>query len=77
MSTNHAAVEPQTQPLPAELASPRAKLIYLYLQTERTASIDDLHEALGMAHISLYPILRKLASRGFVEIDGDQYHVRD
>ncbi|WP_276245393.1 helix-turn-helix domain-containing protein [Haladaptatus sp. YSMS36] len=75
MSSNHATVAPNRRPLPAQLASPRAKLVYLYLRTEQEATIDDLHEALGMAHISLYPILRKLASRGFVEAEGDRYRL--
>lgn len=74
MHSKHATATSQTQTLPTELASPRAKLIYLYLRTEREATINDLHKALDMAKISLYPILRTLVRRGFVAQEGDRYH---
>ncbi|WP_332898104.1 helix-turn-helix domain-containing protein [Haladaptatus sp. CMSO5] len=71
MHSKHATAT--TEILPPDLASPRAKLIYLYLRTEREATIDDLHEALDMAKIALYPILRKLIRRGYVEHEGGDY----
>ncbi|WP_336360906.1 winged helix DNA-binding protein [Haladaptatus sp. ZSTT2] len=75
MHSKHATATTET--LPPDLASPRAKLIYLYLhlylRTEREATIDDLHEALDMAKIALYPILRKLIRRGYVEHEGSDY----
>ena len=52
--------------LPTELESPRAKLVYLYLQPG-AASIDDLQRDLGVEKITLYSILRTLRERDLVE----------
>ena len=60
-----------TDPLPTELDSPRAKLVYLYLSTRTTsggpgASIDELQTQLGLQKITLYSILRTLRERELV-----------
>lgn len=61
-----------TDPLPKELDSPRAKLVYLYLATETTAdaasgaTIDELQTQLGLQKITLYSILRTLRERNLV-----------
>ncbi|UPW00443.1 TrmB family transcriptional regulator [Halorussus gelatinilyticus] len=55
-----------TDELPTELESPRAKLVYLFLQT-REASIDELQTGLGVKKITLYSILRTLRERELVE----------
>lgn len=60
--------------LPTELESPRAKLVYLYLQTD-DASIDDLQTDLGVQKITLYSILRTLRERELVEKRGGQFAV--
>ena len=52
--------------LPTELESPRAKLVYLYLQPG-AASIDDLQRDLGVEKITLFSILRTLRKRDLVE----------
>ncbi|WP_158056514.1 TrmB family transcriptional regulator [Halorussus halophilus] len=78
-----------TEPLPNELDSPRAKLVYLYLSTERTAatgttasdaggaSIDELQSQLDLQKITLYSILRTLRERNLVEKRGDSFAVAE
>lgn len=58
--------------LPSELESPRAKLVYLSLQTAG-ASIDDLQSDLGLQKIALYSILRTLRERELVEKRGGEF----
>ena len=60
--------------LPSELESPRAKLVYLSLQTAG-ASIDDLQSDLGLQKIALYSILRTLRERELVEKRGSEFVV--
>ncbi|WP_227775720.1 helix-turn-helix domain-containing protein [Haladaptatus pallidirubidus] len=60
-----------TAPMPDELASPRAKLVYLYLTTTRTATLDELQNGLGLPKMSLYTIVRTLRERDLVEQEGD------
>lgn len=60
--------------LPTELESPRAKLVYLYLQSD-AASIDDLQSDLDVQKITLYSILRTLRERGLVQKRDDQFAV--
>jgi len=59
--------------LPAELQSPRAKLVYLYLTTNGDATVSEMGESLGMKKLSLYSILKTLRSEGLVDCDGDRY----
>ena len=67
--------QPTRMELPAELDSPRAKLVYLYLQTHGQASLDELQVGLGMRKLSLYSILGTLSERGLVEGEAEQYVV--
>ncbi|WP_135825925.1 TrmB family transcriptional regulator [Halorussus ruber] len=60
--------------LPTELDSPRAKLVYLYLQ-RGGASIDDLQSDLEVKKITLYSILSTLRERGLVQKQGGQFAV--
>lgn len=60
--------------LPTELESPRAKLVYLYLQ-RGAASIDDLQSDLEVKKITLFSILSTLRERGLVEKQGTQFTV--
>ncbi|MFB6170278.1 MAG: helix-turn-helix domain-containing protein [Haloarculaceae archaeon] len=54
-------------PLPEDLESPRAKLVYLYLATNGTATLTDLQRGLGLKQLTLYSILGTLADRGLVD----------
>jgi hypothetical protein len=47
---------PGVAPL-VELASPRTKLVYLYLNIVEKATVEELHEALGIRYTELYSTL--------------------
>lgn len=59
--------------VPEELRSPRAKLVYLYLNAAGECSIDDLQRSLDLQKITLFSILDTLKGRGLVERDGDRF----
>ncbi len=61
--------------LPAELTSPRAKLVYLYVATHGGASIDELSVRLGMKKLALYSVVELLDSRELIRRDGSRYVV--
>ncbi len=59
--------------MPAELRSPRAKLVYLFLSMNGTATISELQDGLDMKKIALYSILKTLEKRDLISKDGDSY----
>ncbi|WP_458190468.1 helix-turn-helix domain-containing protein [Haladaptatus sp. NG-WS-4] len=61
--------------MPDELVSPRAKLVYLYLETTRGATLDELQNGLDLPKIALYTIVRTLRERGLVEKEGSAFTV--
>jgi DNA-binding IclR family transcriptional regulator len=58
-------------PLPDELDSPRAKLVYLSLVTTGGATLDELQTGLDLPKITLYTIIRTLRERGLVNQEGE------
>ena len=62
-----------TTSLPSELASPRAKLVYLYLDTTGQATADELAASLSMKKLAVLSVLRSLRSAGLVERTGDAF----
>ena len=62
-----------TTTVPADIESPRAKLVYLYLSTHDGATVDELRANLGMKKIALYSILKTLRDRGVVDQHTDRY----
>ena len=46
--------------LPRELRSPRAKLVYLYLNSSGKATISEMSDALGMKKLVLFSVLKNL-----------------
>jgi len=58
--------------LPTQLDSPRAKLIYLYLEST-PASLDDIQSDLGVPKLTLYSVLRTLREQGLVEKQDGQF----
>ena len=66
-------VERTTEPIPTTLESPRAKLVYLYLAMAREETVENMHNALGIKLISLYPVLETLIEKGLVQRDGSRY----
>jgi len=63
----------QTHTIPTSLQSPRAKLVYLFLSTNGTATINELQDGLNMKKISLYSILKTLQKKDIISKDGDRY----
>ena len=70
MSTGH-----MIEPVPEEIESPEAKLVYLYLEAADSATVDDVNEALTMKKIAALSVLGSLSSRGLVYKDGEHYAV--
>ncbi|MFB6269848.1 MAG: helix-turn-helix domain-containing protein [Halobacterium sp.] len=62
-----------TRQLPTGVESPRGKLVYLYLSTAESATLDELHEELDVPRITLYSVLKTLRGRGLVREDGERY----
>ncbi|MFB6123893.1 MAG: helix-turn-helix domain-containing protein [Haloferacaceae archaeon] len=65
--------EMRSPTLPAELVSAESKLVYLFLESTDGATIDDLHESLGMKKITIYPVLDSLREHGLVARDGQSF----
>jgi len=63
----------RTHTIPTSLQSPRAKLVYLFLSTNGTSTINELQDGLNMKKISLYSILKTLQKQDIVLKDGDSY----
>lgn len=57
--------------LPAEIDSPRAKLVYLFVTVSEETTVDDIQDALAMKKISLFSILGTLSKRDLVEKSGN------
>jgi predicted transcriptional regulator len=66
-------VERSIEPISSVLESPRTKLVYLYLTMAGEGTVDDVHDALGIKLISLYPVLETLIDNGLVQRDGSRY----
>ena len=64
-----------SEPVPDELESTEAKLVYLYLEAAGSATIDEVNETLTMKKLAVLSVLGSLSSRGLVRKDGDCYAV--
>jgi sugar-specific transcriptional regulator TrmB len=62
-----------TRQLPTGVESPRGKLVYLYLATAESATLEELHDELDVPRITLYSVLKTLRGRDLVREDGQQY----
>jgi DNA-binding MarR family transcriptional regulator len=60
-------------PLPDEIDSPRAKLVYLYLSVDDGGSLSELQEHLGLPKITLLSVLAALSSAGYVDRKNGRY----
>lgn len=80
----HPSVKPRTDDvtrvhdprIPDGIESPRTKLVYLYLSVMGAATIDRLQVDLGVNRLTLFPVLRTLVNRGYVESVGHTYVAR-
>lgn len=65
----------ETTDLPTELDSTSSKLVYLYLRSTGACTIDELQASLDMKKISLYPLLKSLSKKGYVDSEGETYQL--
>lgn len=70
-------VENRSVSVPAELASPVAKLVYLHLAATGSATLDRLAADLDLQKLTLYAVLDTLESRRFVTVDEEEYDLCD
>jgi hypothetical protein len=61
----------ETIDIPDRIASPQAKLVYLYLDVRGTVTVDELGAALGLPKLALFSILGTLDEYDLVARDGD------
>ncbi|NGM67543.1 TrmB family transcriptional regulator [Natronolimnobius sp. AArcel1] len=61
--------------MPEDLASPRAKLVYLYLTTNGSATADELRSALDVNKSTVLSITGTLRERGHLERRNGRYEL--
>jgi predicted O-methyltransferase YrrM len=57
--------------MPDRITSSQAKLVYLYLRTRGTTTVDELGTALGLPKLALFSILGTLGEYDLIVRDGD------
>ena len=63
----------QLDSLPAELDSPQAKLVYLYLDATGGTTVADLKKTLSLRKMAILSVLRTLSKQELVEKNGATY----
>ncbi len=61
--------------VPEEINSSTAKLVYVYLKSVTSATLEQICESLSLKQITLLPILKKLITHGFVKKSNQKYSV--
>ncbi|GAB6860806.1 MarR family transcriptional regulator [Haloplanus litoreus] len=59
--------------VPDELSSAESKLVYVFLAATDGATVEELHEALGLRKITLFPVLSTLSGYDVVAREGARY----
>ncbi|MDZ5810201.1 helix-turn-helix domain-containing protein [Halorubrum sp. AD140] len=75
VAERNSPAETTLAPLPEQLDSHVAKLLYLYLYAVGPATPAELSAALQMQKLTVYPVLRQLKSRDLVSRNGQTYRV--
>ncbi|WP_126665062.1 MarR family transcriptional regulator [Haloterrigena salifodinae] len=75
MSSQKQRPEPQIEPIPEELDSAQAKLVFLCLEATGGATVDDLGDLLAMKKLSILSLLNELSSENLIERRGEEYVV--
>lgn len=75
MSVSQHAPPRSVAPIPDDIDSPRAKLVYLYLSVGDEQTLSDLRQDLGLPKITLLSVLGSLASEGYVDREDGCYVV--
>lgn len=63
----------RSRAVPANIQSPKAKLVYHSLDAVGAATVDDLADRLDEKKITLLEVLKSLRERGLVERRGRQF----
>ncbi|WP_440772597.1 MarR family transcriptional regulator [Natronorubrum sp. DTA28] len=66
---------PTIEPIPDDLESAQAKLVYVYLEATGGATAEELCATLSLQKLSILSILNALSSAGFVERQANEYVV--
>lgn len=61
--------------IPEEINSSNAKLIYVYMKSVTTATLEQICSALSMKKITLYPIISTLKNKGFITKSNNVYKI--
>ena len=69
------SADARPDPLPEQLDSPVAKLVYLYLSAVGPASPDELSAALRLRKLTVYPVLDHLSSEDLLSRRGGTYRI--
>jgi hypothetical protein len=67
------ADERTREPIPADIETAGAKLVFLAIRAYEPVHVDDLKALVRMSGLSLYPVLRALHRKGHVTGDGGIY----
>jgi len=59
--------------VPETLRSAESKLVYVFLAATDGATVEELHAALDLRKITLFPVLATLAERDVIDRDGARY----
>jgi len=59
--------------VPRSVSSPAGKLVYLALDRDGPAEVEELTDRLEMKRVDLFGILETLRRQGVVERDGDRF----
>ncbi|MFB6196549.1 MAG: TrmB family transcriptional regulator [Haloplanus sp.] len=59
--------------VPDAISSAESKLVYVFLTAADGATVEELHDALDLRKITLFPVLETLAERGVIDRDGATY----
>lgn len=65
-----------TPTIPEDIKSPRAKLVYLFIQQKSGATIDQICDTLNITKISTLPIVKTLVQKDHVYRENDKYYAK-
>jgi len=73
MSISTTQADAALDPLPTELSSPRAKLVYLAVSVTDGATLAELHATLDVPKLTLLSVLDALTARDLLEETSEGY----
>ncbi|WP_251331175.1 TrmB family transcriptional regulator [Haloplanus pelagicus] len=76
MSTTHLETPDPDRPaidVPDTIRSAESKLVYVFLAATDGATVDELHDALDLRKITLFPVLETLIEHDAIDHEGARY----